>query len=104
MSPLCRSNSSPAADDTGGPVACTSAAPSDNSLDMGTSFDCFDPKANTETQDLTPEQRRNRKTLLDVMSRHGFKNYPKEIWHYTFEPEPYPDRYFDFPIVPRPAD
>ncbi len=38
------------------------------------------------------------------MSRHGFKNYPKEIWHFTFEPEPYPDTYFDFPIVPRPTD
>ena len=84
-------------------AACTSAQPSDNSLDMGTGFDCFDPKANTDAQGLTAEQRRNRKLLVDVMSRHGFKNYPKEIWHYTFEPEPYPDTYFDFPISPRPA-
>lgn len=85
-------------------VACTSAEPSDNSLDMGTGFDCFDPKANTDAPGLTPEQRRNRQTLIEVMSRHGFKNYPKEIWHYTFEPEPYPDTYFDFPIEPRAGD
>jgi len=86
------------------PVACTVAQPSDNSLDMGTGFDCFDPKANTDAPGLTPEQRRNRAMLLEVMSRHGFKNYPKEIWHYTFEPEPYPDTFFDFPIEPRPGD
>jgi len=85
-------------------VPCTSAQPSDNSLDMGTGFDCFDPKANTDSPDLTPEQQRNRKLLVDIMSRHGFKNYPKEIWHYTFEPEPHPDTYFDFPIRQRPAD
>ena len=84
-------------------VPCTSAQPSDNSLDMGTGFDCFDPKANTDAPGLTPEQQRNRKLLVDIMSRHGFENYPKEIWHYTFEPEPYPDTYFDFPIRPRPA-
>jgi len=96
--------SSPHASDASSEVACTQAEPDDNSLDMGTGFDCFDPKANTDARGLTPEQRRNRKLLLDVMARHGFKNYRKEIWHYTFEPEPYPDTYFDFPILPRPSD
>jgi zinc D-Ala-D-Ala dipeptidase len=93
--------SSSAVSDGEDDIACTSAQPSDNSLDMGTSFDCFDPKANTDAPGLTPDQERNRKLLLDVMSRHGFKNYPKEIWHFTFEPEPYPETYFDFPILPR---
>lgn len=97
--------SSPIANGAGatGVVACTSAEPSDNSLDMGTGFDCFDPKANTDAPGLTPEQRRNRALLLELMSRHGFENYPKEIWHYTFQPEPYPNTYFDFPIRPRPT-
>ncbi|MEM7191813.1 MAG: M15 family metallopeptidase [Pseudomonadota bacterium] len=81
---------------------CTEGDPSDNSLVMGTGFDCFDPKANTVTAGLTPDEARNRKLLVDVMSRHGFQNYPKEIWHYTFQPEPYPDTYFDFPILPWP--
>jgi D-alanyl-D-alanine dipeptidase len=93
--------SSSAVSDAEGAIACTSAQPSDNSLDMGTGFDCFDPKANTDAPGLTPDQERNRKLLLDVMSRHGFKNYPKEIWHFTFEPEPYPDTYFSFPILRR---
>ena len=87
-----------------GDVPCTSAQPSDNSVDMGTGFDCFDPKAHTDAPGLTAEQQRNRKLLVEVMYRHGFKNYPKEIWHYTFEPEPYPDTYFDFPIRPRATD
>jgi len=82
---------------------CTAGDDDDNGLDMGTGFDCFDPKANTVTQGLTAGQERNRQLLVEVMSRHGFKNYPKEIWHYTFEPEPFPDTYFDFPVLPRPA-
>ncbi len=73
----------------------------DNSIDMGTGFDCFDVKANTETAGLTPEEQENRKSLVEAMDRHGFKNYDKEWWHYTLENEPYPDTVFDFPILPR---
>ncbi|MDJ0514267.1 MAG: M15 family metallopeptidase [Methyloceanibacter sp.] len=83
---------------------CTEGDPNDNGLDMGTGFDCFDPKANTVTKGLTPVEQQNRDLLLDVMSRHGFKNYPKEIWHFTFQPEPFPDTYFDFPILPHPGN
>jgi D-alanyl-D-alanine dipeptidase len=85
-------------------LACTAAqgqrAP-DASLDMGTAFDCFDAKANTESPGLPPEQRQNREMLVDVMRRHGFKNYEKEWWHYTLENEPFPSTIFDFPIEPR---
>ncbi|MGB6969379.1 MAG: M15 family metallopeptidase [Methyloceanibacter sp.] len=72
----------------------------DDSLDMGTGFDCFDVKANTEASGLTPEQRANRQILLDAMSRHGFNNYDKEWWHFTLRDEPYPDTIFNFPIGP----
>lgn len=89
--------------DSDQPEPCTEGDPADNALDMGTGFDCFDPKANTVTRGLTPAEEQNRKRLVDVMSRHGFRNYPKEFWHYTFEPEPFPDTYFDFPILPRPG-
>ena len=89
---------------SGEAVACTAAqgqrAP-DPSLDMGTAFDCFDVKANTEIPCLAPEQRQNREMLVDVMRRHGFKNYDKEWWHYTLEKEPFPSTIFDFPIEPR---
>lgn len=78
-------------------------AGADRSIDMGTEFDRFDVKAHTEAPGLTPEQRANREMLLDVMQRHGFKNYPNEWWHYTLDPEPFPDTVFDFPILPRPA-
>jgi zinc D-Ala-D-Ala dipeptidase len=85
-------------------LPCTEQEPSDNSLDMGTAFDCFDPKANTDAPGLTDEQSRNRKLLVEVMGRHGFENYPMEIWHFTLVGEPYPDTIFDFPIGPRPTD
>ncbi|MCB1515753.1 MAG: M15 family metallopeptidase [Hyphomicrobiaceae bacterium] len=54
------------------------------SLDMGTSFDCFDPKSHTHAQGVTAEQRKARLLLARVMERHGFANYPKEWWHFTF--------------------
>jgi D-alanyl-D-alanine dipeptidase len=88
-------------------VNCTApqkdSAP-DGSLAMGTSFDCFDKKANTDASGLTQEEVKNRALLRDAMEARGFKSYPFEWWHYTFEPEPYPDTYFDFPISPRPTD
>ena len=73
----------------------------DGSLVMGTSFDCFDVKANTAALGLSKEERENRDVLVEAMQAHGFKNYPKEWWHFTLEPEPYPDTIFDFPILPR---
>jgi D-alanyl-D-alanine dipeptidase len=88
-------------------VSCTAPqkgfAP-DGSLAMGTSFDCFDKKANTDAAGLTQEEVKNRALLRDAMEARGFKSYPFEWWHYTFEPEPYPNTYFDFPIEPRPSD
>jgi zinc D-Ala-D-Ala dipeptidase len=91
--------------ETATPLPCTEPQQglgSDGSLDMGTSFDCFDVEANTAAQGLTREEQDNRATLLGAMQARGFKNYPLEWWHFTFEPEPYPDTIFDFPIVARP--
>ena len=86
------------------PRTCTapqkSEAP-DGSLAMGTSFDCFDVKANTAALGLSKEERENRGVLVEAMQAHGFKNYPKEWWHFTLSPEPYPDTIFDFPVAPR---
>ena len=52
-------------------------------LDMGTGFDFFDPRANTDAPDIAPAQRANRQRLLAAMQGHGFSNYPMEWWHYT---------------------
>lgn len=70
----------------------------ENSLDMGTGFDCMDRKAETNYWKLPSEVKKNRQLLLRVMRQGGFKNYPKEWWHFTLKEEPYPKRFFDFPI------
>ncbi len=103
--PLNAPSGAPASDDH---AAAPCTAPqgiraADTSLDMGTSFDCFDLKARTLIPGLTPQQRKNRDLLLDAMTHHGFKNYEKEWWHFTLEREPYPGTIFDFPILSRTA-
>jgi D-alanyl-D-alanine dipeptidase len=97
----------PIGDETKDPPAtepCTapqaSKAP-DGSLAMGTSFDCFDGKSTAFASNITAEQNGNRITLQDAMQARGFKDYAMEWWHFTLGNEPYPDTYFDFPIVPR---
>jgi D-alanyl-D-alanine dipeptidase len=70
----------------------------DNSINMGTGFDCFDPKANTFHNNLTEIEKKNRKILYDVMTQNNFNNYEKEWWHYTLKNEPFPDTYFNFPV------
>lgn len=67
-------------------------------LDMGSSYDFFGVVSWVDHQELTDEQKANRQILQEVMLKHGFRNYPKEWWHFTLRGEPYPDTYFDFPI------
>ena len=67
-------------------------------LDMGTEFDFFDQRANTESPLVDSAQRANRHRLRESMARHGFENYPLEWWHYTLRPEPAPLQAFDVPI------
>jgi len=80
-----------------GPVA--RRAP-DNSIDMGTAFDCFDTRSYTASSAVNPEQRRSRAALNAAMRRHGFANYFREWWHYSFAAAPEP-RAYDFAIGPR---
>jgi zinc D-Ala-D-Ala dipeptidase len=70
----------------------------DNSLDMGTGFDCFDPKTWTRSGAVTPAQRRDREHLRAAMTAHGFRNYFREWWHYEYGS---PQRAYDFPIEAR---
>lgn len=67
-------------------------------LDMGTPFDFFDEHSHTESSRVTKLQLRNRLLLREMMEKHGFRNFSKEWWHYSYRPEPYPDQYFDFDI------
>ena len=83
--------------------ACTEPAPArapDNSLDMGTGYDCFDSRSFTRDPSITAQQRANRALLLDAMARHGFANYKREWWHFSY-PAADARTAYDFPIGPR---
>ena len=55
----------------------------DDSVDMGTGYDCSDIKAHTAAAGITPAQRRWRQLLVAAMAKHGFVNYAKEWWHFS---------------------
>lgn len=67
-------------------------------LDMGSAFDFFGPESWPHHADLSPSQRAHRMLLHILMKKHGFKPYSKEWWHFTWENEPFPETYFNFPI------
>jgi zinc D-Ala-D-Ala dipeptidase len=71
----------------------------DNSVDMGTGFDCFDSLAHTTDARVTGTPRANRLLLRDLMSAAGFANYRNEWWHYSLVHEPFPSTYFNFPVA-----
>jgi len=73
-------------------------APED-SVDMGTGYDCSDARAHTAAKQITAEQRRWRRLLGSAMARQGFVNFSKEWWHFSLPgvgKQPY-----DFPIARR---
>ena len=72
----------------------------DGTLNMGTTFHCFDERAHTDAA-VPPAARRNRRILRTAMEKQGFVAYGKEWWHFTLAGEPFPDTYFDFAIAPR---
>jgi D-alanyl-D-alanine dipeptidase len=67
----------------------------DNGVDMGTGFDCFDPMSSTASEEITDEQSAHRRLLARAMAARGFKNYPREWWHFT---------YTQLPRLPSPQD
>jgi D-alanyl-D-alanine dipeptidase len=74
----------------------------DGSLNMGTTFDCFDERAHATSPDVAPEARRYRLLLKMAMEKHGFVPYAQEWWHFTLANEPFPKTTFDFEIRPAP--
>ena len=73
----------------------------DNSLDMGTGFDCFDARSATASGANTPAQQRWRALLVAAMRARGLHNYFREWWHFSFGPRG--GQAYDFPIVAREA-
>lgn len=52
-------------------------------LDMGTEFDVLDERAHTRNAE--GQVLENRLALKAAMEAHGWRNYSKEWWHYTYQ-------------------
>jgi D-alanyl-D-alanine dipeptidase len=70
----------------------------DNSIDMGTGYDCFDPLSHPFNGRIRGKVRANRLKLRKPMIAAGFKGLATEWWHFTLRNEPYPETFFDFPM------
>lgn len=82
-------------------VACTAYYKNryrDNSLDMGTGFDCLDRLSHVMNSAVSRDAFKHRMLLRHIMMKYGFDPYSKEWWHFTFHSEPYPNTYFNFVV------
>ncbi len=68
-------------------------------LDMGTRFDFMDVLSHPDNRDVSEEAFANRNFLKKLMNDFGFEGIDQEWWHFTFRDEPYPDTYFNFPVI-----
>ena len=83
-------------------VSCTAPVDQrfpDNTIDMGTGFDCFDPRSHTLDNRISGAPRDNRLRLKRLMATGGFVNYDGEWWHYDLVNPPFHGQYFDFPVA-----
>ena len=72
---------------TGGAVDVTILDNNGNELRMGTAFDAFSDKTQTdyfETHNESEEIRNNRRLLYHCMTKAGFESLPSEWWHYDY--------------------
>jgi D-alanyl-D-alanine dipeptidase len=53
-------------------------------LDFGSGFDLFAPLSWTANKAIPPEAAANRAALVAAFAAHGFANYAREWWHYSF--------------------
>jgi D-alanyl-D-alanine dipeptidase len=70
----------------------------DNSIDMGTGYDCFSPLSHPDNVNIPLKPFLNRMFLRYWMEKHEFAPLETEWWHFTLTNEPYPDTYFNFPV------
>jgi D-alanyl-D-alanine dipeptidase len=80
-------------------IAPASARAPDDTIDMGTGFDCFDIKSHTAAGDIDAEAKRARAMLVSAMQKQGFSNYRREWWHFDYGGDG--GGYYDFPVAPR---
>ena len=81
-------DAAPALPDAAAEVPCTAPyaerGPADG-IDMGSAFDCFDPRSHTANQQISAEAKQHRQLLVAAMRRHGFVNYAREWWHFSWQ-------------------
>jgi D-alanyl-D-alanine dipeptidase len=53
-------------------------------LIMPTPYDSFAKEAAPDYENITPEQKKNRDFLIQIMEENGFKVFKSEWWHYDF--------------------
>ena len=66
---------------------------------MGGDHDLMDPVSHHGASGVPQDVEQNRRHLSSIMTGSGFSPYECEWWHYTLTDEPYPDTYFDFPVI-----
>ena len=66
---------------------------------MGGGHDFMDERSHHGARGVSGSEAQNRRSLCSIMERSGFQRYECEWWHYALRDEPYPDTYFDFPIL-----
>ena len=66
---------------------------------MGGRHDLMDERSHHGARGVSGIEARNRRSLCSIMEDSGFQRYDFEWWHYSLRSEPYPDTYFDFPIL-----
>ncbi len=81
-------------------MASAEARAPDDSLDMGTSFDCFDVRSHARSGAVSATQAANRRALSEPLRRAGFVPYEREWWHFSFAAGD-PGQAFDIDVEPR---
>lgn len=71
----------------------------DGSVNMGTSFDLFHEASHPGSKLVNKEACFYRDIIHESMSKFGFVISKVEWWHFTLKDEPYPNIYFNFPII-----
>jgi D-alanyl-D-alanine dipeptidase len=67
-------------------------------VDFGSGFDLFDTRSVTSSSEVSAAARTNRARLASLMYQKGFRNYPREWWHYALPDMP--EKRYDEPIEP----
>src|SRR3954447_13894249 len=75
----------------------------DDTIDLGTGYDCLDVLGNTSNAGVGATPLHNRQTLKSHMAAAGFRANAREWWHFQLSDEPFDRDGFDFEVSTAPA-